>query len=404
MRRMRDGKTQRRLGPLADGVRRSVWCALVVAAMLALGMGLSAAAQASGEAAAQARGSATVHGGGGTATQAESAAVTPVVSPAMGEEYARPHELVDVGGGRKMNLFCMGTGTPTVVFDSGLSDWSSIWALVQPGVARVTRACSYDRAGMGYSDFSAAPRTPVSIDEDLHTLLHNAKIAMPVVLVGHSLGGFNMKLYAALYPKEVAGLVLVDPSEERSYERTVAAVDARYGAAVMARISLDDIAETTMAITHYSQCAEMAARKDLDPESDVYKMCTDPVRPPLGPAIAAAREKIQVTGAYQETQASELAYSIYGDPRGDAIYARLFAGQPFGARPLIVLTHSIYDAKDTDAAAEFFAWNTLHNQTARLSRRGVNRIVPGTHHNIEVDKPQAIVDAVTEVVKRVRAQ
>src|SRR5690242_17107768 len=73
-------------------------------------------------------------------------AQTPVL-----EQFARPHEAIDIGG-RKLNLFCMGSGNPTVLFDSGGSDWSVIWALVQPQVARRTRACSYDRAGLGYSD------------------------------------------------------------------------------------------------------------------------------------------------------------------------------------------------------------------------------------------------------------
>jgi pimeloyl-ACP methyl ester carboxylesterase len=331
-------------------------------------------------------------------------AATPTVSPVIAAQYVHPHQLVDIGEGRKMNLFCMGQGSPTVVFDSGLSDWSSIWALVQPGVAAHARACTYDRAGMGYSSPSNEPRSPIAIVEDLHTLIRTAKIDTPVVLVGHSLGGFNMKLYAALYPEEVAGLVLVDPSEDRAYARMRGALRAKFGQAITARLELIDLTELSQAVSNYNGCATAARVRDLDPASDLYKHCTDPVRPPLGPAIATERQKIQVKRAYQDAQASELANSVYGDTRSDDAYAALFSGHALGNKPLIVLTHSIYNSKDPLAPADFFAWNALHDQTARLSTRGVNRIVPQTHHNIEVDRPQAIIDAVDEVLREIVAK
>ncbi len=340
----------------------------------------------------------------GSVTKGQSTVLPPVLSPVVGQQYTRPHELIDVGRGRKINLFCMGHGATTVVFDSGLSDWSSIWALVQPGVAKSTRACSYDRAGMGYSDPSEIPRSPIAIVEDLHTLLHAAQIEMPVVLVGHSLGGFNMKLYVALYPEDVSGLVLVDPSEDRAFERVNAILTAKYGAAVTDRTALQKLTGITMGTAFYNQCAAASMIKDLDPASDQYKGCSDPVRTPLGPDIAAARQIVQVKRAYQVAQASEFTSSVYGDPKPDVVYARLFSGQPFGQRPLIVLTHGIYDVQNPDESEEFFALNTLHDQTAALSQRGVNRIVPGSHHNIEVDQPQAIIDAVTEVLREVIAQ
>src|SRR4051812_32204466 len=83
------------------------------------------------------------------------------------DEFTHPHTLVDIGG-RKLNLVCMGSGDKTVLFDAGGSDWSVIWALVQPSVARRTRACSYDRAGLGYSDPAPGARSPVAVAEDLH--------------------------------------------------------------------------------------------------------------------------------------------------------------------------------------------------------------------------------------------
>jgi pimeloyl-ACP methyl ester carboxylesterase len=317
-------------------------------------------------------------------------------------QYVGSHQAVEIDTGRKLNLFCMGSGNPTVLFDSGLSDWSVIWALVQPAVAERTKACSYDRAGMGYSDPAQEPRAPIEIVEDLHKLIHKAGLKTPLVVVGHSLGGFNMKLYAALYPEDVAGLVLVDPSEDRSFARTRTFLQRRFGARVAAKLALLDVASTTGAVTHYMACAAAARRHQLDASSDFYRKCTDPVRKPLGSAIAAERARLQVSDAYQETQASELANSVYGDTRGDEAYAMLFHPGAFGTKPLIVLTHSVYDAKDPMAKVEWVQWNELHKQTARLSRNGTNHIVPNTHHNIEVDDPKAIVAAVFDVAAQIR--
>lgn len=314
-----------------------------------------------------------------------------------GTAYVGPHQLVDIGG-RKLNLVCMGEGPRTVIFDAGGSDWSVIWALVQPEVAKRTRACSYDRAGLGYSDPAKGPRSPMAVVDDLHALVHAAGLKTPLVLVGHSLGGFNMKLYVALYPEDVAGLVLVDPSEERSYERTAAALAPAFGDAVPARSELEGRDFLKTLIAKYWECAAAAKAHDLDPASQFYKGCTDPVREPLGPAIAAERARIQVTAAYQEAQASEVANSVYGDSGGDAVYARLFRPGRFGNKPLIVLSHGIYDKADPIDAADYRGWTTLHRQTAALSLRGVQRVVPDTHHNIEVEKPEVIVAAIGEVL------
>jgi pimeloyl-ACP methyl ester carboxylesterase len=340
-----------------------------------------------------------------TLAAAQPAATQPgVPTVAIGAEYVGPHLLVDVGGGRKINMVCMGSGKVTVLFDSGLSDWSSIWALVQPGVAKGARACSYDRAGMGYSDPSADPRSTISIVEDMHKLVHQGGLKTPLVLVGHSLGGFNVKLYAALYPADVGGLVLVDPAEDRIGDRTRNLLRRRFGSAIAARAELLDQSEMTKAIAHYGACAAAARVHTLDPSSGFYKSCTDPVRAPLGSVIAGDRARLQVERAYQETQASELSNSVYADARGDHAYAMLFHPGAFGDKPLIVLTHSIYDRTDPIDAAGFAAWNEVHEQTARLSRNGRNRLVPNTHHNIEVDDPQAIVDAVSQVMSEMRAR
>ena len=113
--------------------------------------------------------------------------------------------LFDVGG-RKMHIDCRGEGSPAVILDAGLGDTYLSWRKVQPQIAAFTRACSYDRAGLGYSDPSPLPRTSEVIAKELHTLLQAAQIAPPYVLVGHSMGGYDVRLYASLYRDEVAGM------------------------------------------------------------------------------------------------------------------------------------------------------------------------------------------------------
>jgi pimeloyl-ACP methyl ester carboxylesterase len=123
--------------------------------------------------------------------------------------YARPGQLVDAGGFR-LNLYCMGSGEPTVVFDSGYEDWAPAWSTVQPQIANWTRACSYDRAGAGFSDPGPMPRSSVRVAEELHTALHRVGITEPYILVGHAFGSDNVRTFAVLYMDEVAGMVLDD--------------------------------------------------------------------------------------------------------------------------------------------------------------------------------------------------
>ena len=143
--------------------------------------------------------------------------------------YARPGQLVSAQGTR-LNFYCMGRGSPTVVFDSGWGDWAPVWMLVQPEVAKWTRACSYDRAGAGFSDPGQMPRTSVQIAAELRSALHHAGIQGPYILVGNAFGGDNVRTFAARYPAELAGLLLVEadivssPEERRGHAKLIASM------------------------------------------------------------------------------------------------------------------------------------------------------------------------------------
>lgn len=126
--------------------------------------------------------------------------------------YARPGVRYSTGSG-SLNFYCMGSGTPAVVFDQGWGDWSPAWAVVQPQVATFTRARSYDRAGYGFSEPGPTPRTSVRVAEELHAALHNAGISPPYILVAAAFGSYGMRVFADRYMPEVAGIVLSDADD-----------------------------------------------------------------------------------------------------------------------------------------------------------------------------------------------
>ncbi len=130
--------------------------------------------------------------------------------------YTPPGRLVDIGGYR-LHINCQGDGGPSVILDAGQGESSLSWGAIQREVAGTTRACAYDRAGIGWSDPSPRPRRARVMAEELHRLLENAGVPKPYVLVGASLGGLNSRVYAHLYPEDVSGLVLLDAAHEEQY-------------------------------------------------------------------------------------------------------------------------------------------------------------------------------------------
>jgi pimeloyl-ACP methyl ester carboxylesterase len=145
---------------------------------------------------------------GGQTPVAPAPAVPPAPRPVITDG------VVDVGNGLTLHIHCVGEGTPIVVLDTGLGGDGSSWKDVQRDIARFTRACAYDRAGTGYSTPAPRPHTSKQMAEELHTLLNRAGLAGPYVLVGHSLGGINVRLFASEFATDVAGMVLVDAAME----------------------------------------------------------------------------------------------------------------------------------------------------------------------------------------------
>lgn len=252
---------------------------------------------------------------------------------------------------------------------------------------------------MGYSDPVAGSRTADDVITDLKRLLDAANIKAPIVLVGHSLGGFYAKLFAVSYPQRVAGLVLVDPSEERILDRVGPSLATRFDPALVKTLRKENEEGIAALIAHFRKCAADAHAGTLTDER--YRNCTDPVRAPLGMAILAERRILQAKPSYQDAQATELADSVYGKhPEADARYARLFAGEaPLGNMPLLVLTHGLWDMSDATSEVDYQSWRQAHVLTAALSRRGTQEMVPNARHNIQIDNPAAVVDAIERVLK-----
>jgi pimeloyl-ACP methyl ester carboxylesterase len=126
---------------------------------------------------------------------------------------------IDIGG-YGLNVNCYGKGKPTVIFESGLGNYSGTWGLVQPEISKIARTFSYDRAGLGYSDppVSDLPRTSLDQVHELHTLLEKANVKGPYIIVAHSIGGYNARLFASTYPEEVSGIVFVDSSPSNMFD------------------------------------------------------------------------------------------------------------------------------------------------------------------------------------------
>lgn len=311
------------------------------------------------------------------------AAAQPVPDP-WWARYKDASQQVKLPDGREMTLHCEGSGAPVVILDSGLGDGAASWRKVQGEIARTTKVCGYDRAGLGGSTMGPLPRDTASIAADLKALLKAAKLRGPYVLVGHSMGSYDMRMYASLNLKQVAGMVLVDPSADGQMARMLAAAPR-----------LEALQKTAYAGT--ARCAELAKAGTLTPQTEGCRQAP----PPDVPADLRDWAKARSGPHNFITVASELdSFNTLDTPQ------LLKVKRSFGSIPLIVLTGRPTmpgaTAEETDAV--YKVWMTMHDEMAALSTKGVNRAVRGASHYIQYEKPAVVVAAVNEVVEAVRAK
>lgn len=286
-----------------------------------------------------------------------------------------PGRLVDVGGYR-MHLYCIGQGTPTVVLDSGLGDSWLPWYKVQPPLAQFTRVCSYDRGGLGWSDPSPHPRTSKVIAEELHTLLHTAGMAGPFVLVGHSFGGMNVRMYARLFPAEVAGVVLVDSVHPDQQRRR----------------------------TPEQMRALAAFLRGLGLQADTIPFGISRLMGWCGNGPAEIRPMLRTVecrrGPWQEHVAEEGSFE---ESAGEARTAG-----PLGSIPLVVLSHDpekLYPVpgRSPRPDKEFNPlWEGFQVELAQLSTNASRVVATGSGHYIQYDRPDLVIEAVKKLVEQSR--
>jgi pimeloyl-ACP methyl ester carboxylesterase len=276
-----------------------------------------------------------------------------------------------------------------VVFDAPSGDAGWNWFKVQPAVAAHTRACVFDRAGLGFSDPAKRPNTSENVAEDLHKLLVGAGVKPPYVLVGNSLGGANVQVYAYRYPAEVKGLVLVEPQHEDETSR-------------MDKASQGNLKKIYAMVKQQNAYCLAAAGKGFKPGSEEQVNCLGNPQEVYGPALGAAVLAANAKPAYWRTNIDEWNAIAVSD---EQLRKRR---RPFGDMPVLVLTRGVspYAVPGKPQSALNKAMEdenaAIQKEIAALSTRGKQRVVPGAGHVIHADKPEAVVDAVLEVLKQVK--
>jgi pimeloyl-ACP methyl ester carboxylesterase len=303
---------------------------------------------------------------------------------AAAKSFPPPGRLVDVGGGRRIQLDCRGTGTPIVVFESGLDTLGSLaWTRVQPQVAATTRACAYSRAGVMWSDPASGAFDVRQEARDLHNALAAAGEKPPFVMVGHSLGGPYLLTYTGLYGGEVAGLVFVDASHPDQIARLRNAIG-------------QDVPESVGMMKAANALSWSGAVRLFAPKEAI----APPSAPPGMVAVAAAWQPQSIHGAVRESDGLAQTLAIAGQSR------RL------GNRPLVVLTRTAKAPLETLKVVGLSAdqgrrmddeWRAMQDDEATWSSRSRHQFVPNASHYIQLDQPQAVIAAVQDVVSQVRA-
>lgn len=293
--------------------------------------------------------------------------------------FPMPGKRIDIGG-RSLHLYCSGAGTPTVLLENGLSVNYTTWQVVQPAIAELTRVCSYDRAGMGWSDPSPNPTQSRFVNADLHALLAAAKIDGPIVLVGHSAGGVFVRGYFHDYRSDVVGMVLIDSSHEQQRNRFPHDPQAD----AVERRTLDQI-RLCKAV---AWTGLLRATGTLDA---LGAKLPDAIRPA---SVALSNRTGFCGGVEHEMVTFEPDVSQSSAPAS------------LGDLPLVVLTHGRAPAPqdfplpmpENYLKEAERVWRELQDELARLSTRASHRIVANSGHFIQLEAPDAVVQAIRDVI------
>ncbi len=291
-------------------------------------------------------------------------------------QHPAPGQMVSVGTHR-LHLHCQGSGQPLVLLESGLSGWSQDWAAVQPALARQTQVCSYDRAGYAWSDEAPQPRTGLAAVEDLRTLLRNAGVRGPMVIVGHSLGGLLAQLLAQTHRDEVAGLVLVDALHQDMAATMDPQTHVRYNrhmnlltgsAALLAPLGLTRLAGMPASVVlDKLPAAEQAAAKGMAMQSKNYRSLRQEYLD-VDPALETARQL-----------------------------------PPLPRVPTVVLSTHALSEFPPGWEQEILRQHWITGQHALVRQTGARHVVaPDTGHYLQLERPDLVLAAVQEVVQQVQ--
>jgi pimeloyl-ACP methyl ester carboxylesterase len=318
--------------------------------------------------------------------------------PAAGQEssetnkppFPAPGRLIDVGGWR-LHLNCMGearASQPTVIFEAGLGDFSVEWSLVQPDVARFAQVCSYDRAGDGWSELGPHPRTIRQIVYELHTLLDKAGVSPPLVLVGHSYGGWLVRLYASTYPSDVVGMVLVEPGADNPRRFLP---DGKLGRSSDLAKNQDVPAVKTSNPLRIADIPPAALEQMMNGARSLAKNPNPPPRDKLPPDAQRMRAWAMGQLGHIAAGVNPFEHEELGLLRAE----RTKTAHPLGDMPLIVLTRGIADESDKALEEEH---RRDHDAFAGMSRKGKLVIAEHSGHHVQLDEPELVTRSIREVL------
>ena len=281
---------------------------------------------------------------------------------------------VDIGG-RTLNIHCTGEGSPTVVFASARTAPGYVWTPTQRGVSAFTRSCWYDRADLGWSDPGPDPAWADAAARDLHRLVQNARLEPPLVLVGHSFGGYIIRLYHHAYPGEVSGMVFADAALEDA--GTIQGMPHRERPPIPRAVILG-------LSTVFGRLGMMRV------------LASSPGPPPK----YWTAEEWDILARLRRQRNISLADAKVGPGRASDDLVRSAGG--LEDMPLIVLTQGDPSSPSSAAPGVFRGWVDLQRRFAERSRRGRQVLVANSGHGIPVEAPDAVIDAVREIVTTVR--